>query len=164
MPIRGASLACSKAGADVCHVDASKGMTLWAKENAAACGIDNIRFIVDDCIKFVSREIRRGKRYDAVIMDPPSYGRGPNGEIWKLESELYSLLSLTSELLTKKPLFFLLNSYTTGLSAACMKYMLGVTISKKYGGTVTADELGLMVESTGFCLPCGSSARWQNND
>lgn len=156
----GASLACSKAGGLVCHVDASKGMTQWAKENAEACGISNIRFIVDDCIKFVSREIRRGNRYDAVIMDPPSYGRGPGGEVWKLENELYSLLSLCLDVMSEKPLFFLLNSYTTGLSAGCMEYMLGVTIAKRFGGCVTASESGLPVRESGYILPCGASARW----
>lgn len=158
-----ASIACAKEGASVCHVDASKGMTSWAKENAAGCGINSIRFIVDDCIKFVQREIRRGKRYDAVIMDPPSYGRGPNGEIWKIESELYGLLELCTGILSENPLFFLLNSYTTGLSASCMHYLMGSTVGKKFKGEITADEIGLPVTSSKLYLPCGSSARWRNN-
>lgn len=157
----GASVACSRAGASVCHVDASKGMTAWAKENAALCGISDIRFIVDDCIKFVSREIRRGRKYDGIIMDPPSYGRGPGGEVWKLENELYSLLTLCLDVMSEKPLFFLLNSYTTGLSASCMEYMLGVTVAKKFGGKVTASEIGLPIERSGYILPCGASARWE---
>lgn len=157
----GASVACSKAGASVCHVDASKGMTAWAKENAALCGISDIRFIVDDCIKFVSREIRRGRKYDGIIMDPPSYGRGPGGEVWKLENELYSLLTLCLDVMSEKPLFFLLNSYTTGLSASCMEYMLGVTVARRFGGKVTASEIGLPVERSGYILPCGASARWE---
>lgn len=158
----GASVACAKAGAKVCHVDASKGMTSWAKENAEINGINDIRFIVDDCSKFVNREIRRGNTYDGIIMDPPSYGRGPGGEIWKLENELYGFLELCMNVLTEKPLFFLLNSYTTGLSALCMEYMVGVTIAQKFGGKVTAQEIGLPVVSTGMNLPCGASVRWEN--
>lgn len=154
----GASIACAKAGAEVCHVDASKGMVAWAKENAALNGIHNIRFIVDDCIKFVQREIRRGKKYDAIIMDPPSYGRGPGGEVWKLERELYSLLESCEQLLSDNPLFFLLNSYTTGLSAGCIRYMLGCTM--KHGGITDASEIGLPVASSGLVLPCGATARW----
>ena len=160
----GASVACAKAGASVCHVDASKGMTAWAKENAQLNGIDNIRFIVDDCIKFVSREIRRGNFYDGIILDPPSYGRGPGGEIWKLESELYGLLSLCSDVMSDKPLFALLNSYTSGLSATCMHYMMGVTFADKFGGSVMSDEIGLPVTSSGYILPCGSSVRWKAED
>ncbi len=160
----GASVACAKAGAKVCHVDASKGMTAWAKENAEVNGISNIRFIVDDCTKFVAREIRRGNKYDGIIMDPPSYGRGPGGEIWKLEDELYKLLELCMGVMSDKPLFFLLNSYTTGLSAMCMHYMVGSTIQNKFGGTTEADEIGLPVKSTGLYLPCGASVRWKSDE
>ncbi|MBQ5820592.1 MAG: class I SAM-dependent methyltransferase, partial [Clostridia bacterium] len=156
----GASVACAKEGAKVCHVDASKGMVAWAKENAQACGLDNIRYIVDDCVKFVQREIRRGRRYDGLILDPPSYGRGPDGEIWKLESELYGLLQLCVQVLNDKPLFLILNSYTTGLSAGCMEYMLGCTVAKRFGGVVTASEIGLPIGDSGYCLPCGATARW----
>lgn len=156
----GASVACAKEGAKVCHVDASKGMVAWAKENAQACGLDNIRYIVDDCVKFVQREIRRGRRYDGLILDPPSYGRGPDGEVWKLESELYGLLELCVQVLNDKPLFLILNSYTTGLSAGCMEYMLGCTVARRFGGTVTASEIGLPVGDSGYCLPCGATARW----
>ncbi len=158
----GASVACAKAGASVCHVDASKGMVAWAKENAQLCGLDNVRFIVDDCVKFVSREIRRGRRYDALIMDPPSYGRGPDGEVWKLENELFRLLELCLDVLSQQPLFFLLNSYTTGLSAGCMEYLLRCTVERRFGGRVTASEIGLPVGRDGLCLPCGATARWQN--
>jgi len=159
----GASVACAKAGAKVCHVDASKGMTAWAKENAEVNGISNIRFIVDDCTKFVAREIRRGNKYDGIIMDPPSYGRGPGGEIWKLEDELYKLLELCMGVMSDRPLFFLLNSYTTGLSAMCMHYMVGATVQKKFGGVTEADEIGLPVKSTGLYLPCGTSVRWKSD-
>ena len=161
-----ASVAASAAGASVVHVDASKGMTAWAKENAAANGIDNIRFIVDDCVKFAEREQRRGNTYDAVILDPPSYGRGPGGEIWKLENELYPLMEKIVAILSDKPLFVLLNSYTTGLSASCMGYILGSAIEKRYGkcGTLTFDEIGLSVKASGFTLPCGASARYVFQD
>ncbi len=158
-----ASVAASKAGAQVCHIDASRGMVGWAKENAALNGISNIRFIVDDCVKFVERELRRGKSYDAVILDPPSYGRGPGGEVWKLEDELYGLLEKTVKLLSEKPLFVLLNSYTTGLSASCMQYILGSCMDSRFKNlphTLSADEIGLPVLSTGYMLPCGSSAFW----
>lgn len=155
-----ASVACAKAGAQVCHVDASKGMVAWAKENAQLNGISNIRFIVDDCVKFAEREIRRQKTYDAIIMDPPSYGRGPGGEVWKLENELYGLLELCLNLLSSQPLFFLLNSYTTGLSAGCMQYMLGSTVGRKFGGIVQSEEIGLPVTKSGLVLPCGATARW----
>ncbi|MBQ8567644.1 MAG: class I SAM-dependent methyltransferase [Oscillospiraceae bacterium] len=158
----GATLACSAAGADVCHVDASKGMVQWARDNAASSGLSDrpIRWIVDDCEKFVAREIKRGRRYDAVIMDPPSYGRGPNQEVWKLEDCIYDLVKLCSGVLTDEPLFFLLNSYTTGLSPSVMAYILGETLSERFGGTVTADEIGLPVRSSSFVLPCGSTAIW----
>ncbi len=158
----GATLACAKAGASVCHVDASKGMVNWAKENAQVSGLIDrpIRWIIDDCEKFVAREIKRGRRYDAIIMDPPSYGRGPGGEVWQLEEKIYGLVELCSQVLSDDPLFFLLNSYTTGLSPSVMSYLLGVTVGKKYGGKVTADEIGLPVTESGFVLPCGSTAIW----
>lgn len=159
----GATLACASAGASVCHVDASKGMVQWARENAALSGLTEkpIRWIVDDCEKFVAREIRRGRKYDAVIMDPPSYGRGPGGEVWKLEENIYDLVELCSGVLSDDPLFFLLNSYTTGLSPAVMGYLLGSVLKPKFGGDVTADEIGLPVEESGMVLPCGSTAIWK---
>lgn len=158
----GATAACAAAGASVCHVDASKGMVSWARENAALSGLAEkpIRWIVDDCEKFVGRELRRGRRYDAVIMDPPSYGRGPSGEVWQLEEKIYELIRLCSEVLSDNPLFFALNSYTTGLSPSVMAYLLGVTVGKRHGGKVSADEIGLPVEQSGYCLPCGSTAVW----
>ena len=158
-----ATLACAAAGAQVTHVDASKGVVLWAKDNAVASGLDDkpIRWLVDDCIKFVRREIRRGNKYDGIVMDPPSYGRGPNGEIWKLEEQIYELLELCDQLLSDKPLFFLLNSYTTGLSPCVMKYLVTSVISSKRGGTVECDEIGLSVTSTGLALPCGNTAVWR---
>lgn len=158
-----ATLACMQAGAKVCHVDASKGMVQWARENAVSSGIADrpVRWIVDDCIKFVQREIRRGNRYDGIIMDPPSYGRGPNGEVWKLEEQLYSLVELCSQVLSEDPLFFVLNSYTTGLSPAVMEYLLGVLLQKKFGGKISSDEIGLPVTDTGLVLPCGSTAIWE---
>ena len=158
-----ATLACAAAGAQVTHVDASKGMVLWAKDNAVASGLSDmpIRWLVDDCIKFVRREIRRGNKYDGIVMDPPSYGRGPNGEIWKLEEQIYELLELCDQLLSDKPLFFLLNSYTTGLSPCVMKYLVTTVISSKRGGTVECDEIGLPVTSTGMALPCGNTAVWR---
>jgi 23S rRNA (cytosine1962-C5)-methyltransferase len=160
----GATVACAAAGAEVVHVDASKGMVAWAKENIAASGLSEmpVRFIVDDCIKFVQREIRRGKKYDAIIMDPPSYGRGPSGEIWKIEDQIYALLRICIEVLSDSPLFFMLNSYTTGLSPSVMAYLLGVTVGEKYKGIISADEIGLMVEQTGLVLPCGTTAIWEN--
>ena len=159
----GATLACLSAGANVCHVDASKGMTQWARENAASSGLDKLpqRWIVDDCIKFVQREIRRGNRYDAVIMDPPSYGRGPGGEVWKLEEQVYSLVELCAQVLTDDPLFFNINSYTTGLSPSVMNYLNGAILRPKFGGTITADEIGLPVTETGLILPCGATASWR---
>lgn len=158
-----ATLACAAAGASVCHVDASRGMVSWARENAQASGLEDrpIRWLVDDCMKFVQREQRRGHRYDGIIMDPPSYGRGPGGEVWKLEEQIYSLVEQCVPILSEKPLFFLLNSYTTGLSAAVMEYLLGVLIQKRFGGTVSSDEIGLPVTDTGLVLPCGSTAVWQ---
>lgn len=162
----GATLACAAAGASVCHVDASKGMVQWARENAEKSNLSDrpIRWIVDDCEKFVEREIRRGRKYDGVVMDPPSYGRGPSGEIWKLEDGVYDLVELTSKVLSDKPLFFLLNSYTTGLSPSVMAYILGSVLTKKFGGDVSADEIGLRVEETGMVLPAGSTAIWKSTN
>ena len=158
----GATLAAASAGASVTHVDASKGMVTWAKENAASSGLSDapIRWIVDDCVKFVEREIRRGNHYDAIIMDPPSYGRGPKGEIWKIEDSVFPLIKLCAQLLTDKPLFFLVNSYTTGLQPAVLRYMIATAL-EKYDGTVTADEIGLPVSSNGLVLPCGASGRFE---
>lgn len=157
-----ATVACLKAGAEVVHVDASKGMVLWAKENALSSGVADrkVRWIVDDCIKFVRREIRRGNKYDIIIMDPPSYGRGPGGEVWKLEDEIYNFTELCAELLSDKALMMLINSYTTGLSPSVMKYILASVISPKLGGRVDSDEIGLPVTRSGLILPCGASAIW----
>lgn len=157
----GATLAAASAGASVCHVDAAKGMVRWARDNAELSGLSGkpIRWIVDDCAKFVEREIRRGSFYDAIILDPPSYGRGPGGEVWKLEDSIYDLMALCAGVLTEKPLFVLLNSYTTGLSASTMAYVLGANM-KKFGGSVFAEEIGLPVTESGMVLPCGSSAIW----
>ncbi len=161
----GATVAAAKAGASVVHVDASKGMVAQAKENAALCGLADhpIRYIVDDCKKFVEREIRRGNRYDGIIMDPPSYGRGPGGEVWKLEENIDELVKLTAQLLSDDALFFLLNSYTTGLAPSAMGYVLSLAITEKHGGKVESDELGLKVTQTGQCLPCGAASRWTGN-
>lgn len=158
----GATLAAARAGASVTHVDASKGMVTWAKENAAASGLSDapIRYLVDDCVKFVEREIRRGNTYDGIIMDPPSYGRGPKGEIWKMEDCIYSFMELTSRLLSKEPLFFLINSYTTGLQPAVLSYLLNSVITPKHGGCVCSSEIGLPVRESGLILPCGASGRW----
>lgn len=158
----GATLAAANAGASVCHVDASKGMVQWARENAAASNLAErpVRWLVDDCVKFVQREIRRGNHYDGIIMDPPSYGRGPGGEVWKLEEQLYGLVEMCVPVLTDDPLFFILNSYTTGLSPSVMAYLLGVLLRPKFGGYVSADEIGLPVTETGLVLPCGSTAIW----
>lgn len=158
----GATLAAAAAGAHVTHVDASKGMVTWAKENAISSGLGDapIRWLVDDCVKFVEREIRRGNHYDAIIMDPPSYGRGPKGEIWKIEESVYPLVQLCSQILTDDPLFFLINSYTTGLQPAVLSYMMH-TVLGKYNGTITAEEIGLPVSSNGLVLPCGASGRFQ---
>ncbi|MBR0085466.1 MAG: class I SAM-dependent methyltransferase, partial [Lachnospiraceae bacterium] len=158
----GATLAAAAAGAHVTHVDSSKGMVNWAKENASLTGLPDtsVRWIVDDCVKFVSREIRRGKTYDAIIMDPPSYGRGPGGEVWKIEDNIYELIKLCQELLSDDPLFFLINSYTTGLQAGVLSYMLGSTVQKAFGGTVISDEIGLPVRQSHLILPCGASGRW----
>ena len=157
----GATLAAAAAGASVTLVDASKGMVGWAKENAVSSGLGDapIRWIVDDCVKFVEREIRRGNHYDGIIMDPPSYGRGPKGEIWKIETSVYPLIQLCSQLMSDKPLFFLINSYTTGLQPAVLNYMISTAIKPKTGGVVMADEIGLPVSGTGLVLPCGASGR-----
>lgn len=159
----GATLAAAAAGASVTHVDASKGMVTWAKENAKSSGLEDrpIRWLVDDCGKFVEREIRRGNHYDGIIMDPPSYGRGPKGEIWKIEDAVYPLVQNCAKLLSDNPLFFLINSYTTGLAPAVLTYMLGLEVEKKFGGKVSSDEIGLPVSSTGLVLPCGASGRWE---
>ena len=160
----GATLPAAAAGAAVTHVDASKGMVTWAKENAAASGLSEapIRWLVDDCVKFVEREIRRGNHYDGIIMDPPSYGRGPKGEVWKIEEKIYSLVCLCEKLLSENPLFFLINSYTTGLQPAVLSYMLGSAVAKKHGGIVEAEEIGLPVSASGLVLPCGASGRWES--
>lgn len=157
-----ATLAAASAGASVCHVDAAKGMVGWAKENAQASGLGDkpIRWIVDDCRKFVEKEIRRGKRYDALIMDPPSYGRGPTGEVWKLEDSLYDFLELCSGVLSEEPLFVLISSYTTGLSPAVLTYLAETVFSRRFGGRAESRELGLAVEKNGLILPCGSACRW----
>jgi 23S rRNA (cytosine1962-C5)-methyltransferase len=157
----GATVAAAKAGASVCHVDASRGMVAAAKENARLSGLESapIRYIVDDCKKFVEREIRRGRKYDAIIMDPPSYGRGPTGEVWKIEESIDEFVKLTTEILSDKPLFFLLNSYTTGLSASTMKYITDTRLFSRWRGKSEADELGLPVKESGLYLPCGSSVR-----
>ena len=158
----GATLAAAAAGASVTHVDASKGMVNWAKENAQLSGLREkpIRWLVDDCVKFVEREIRRGNHYDGIIMDPPSYGRGPKGEIWKIEEKIFPFIELCTRILSDQPLFFLVNSYTTGLQPAVLKYMLETALVSKVGGHVEAEEIGLPVSSNGLVLPCGASGRW----
>ena len=158
----GATLACAAAGASVCHVDAAKGMVAWAKENAKSSGFEDrpIRWIVDDCAKFVEREIRRGRRYDAIIMDPPSYGRGPSGEIWKLEENLWPFVQLVSQVLSDKPLFVIINSYTTGLAPSVVGYIVDSIFTKRFGGHSECGELGLPVKDSGLVLPCGSTGRW----
>lgn len=158
----GATMAAAAAGAAVCHVDASKGMVGWAKENAVLSGLDKcpIRYIVDDVKKFTEREIRRGRKYDAVIMDPPSYGRGPSGEVWKIEDELFDLVELCMGVLSDDPLFFLINSYTTGLSGGVLENIYKMTLQKKFGGNISVDEIGLPVTKNNLVLPCGYSGRW----
>ena len=158
----GATVACAAAGASVCHVDAAKGMVQWARENAKSSGLEQapIRWIVDDCAKFVEREIRRGRRYDAVIMDPPSYGRGPTGEVWKLEEDLYPFVELVAGVLSDRPLFVILNSYTTGLAPGVLTYILETLVSRRFGGHAEAQELGLPVTQSGLILPCGAAGRW----
>ena len=158
----GATLAAAAAGASVCHVDAAKGMVAWAKENARSSGLAEapIRWIVDDCAKFVEREIRREKRYDAIIMDPPSYGRGPSGEIWKLEQNLYSFVELVSKVLSDEPLFVIINSYTTGLAPSVLGYLMDSVFTPRFGGGSVCGELGLPVTDSGLTLPCGAAGRW----
>ena len=158
----GATVSAAAAGASVTHVDASKGMVTWAKENAVSSGLADasIRWLVDDCVKFVQREIRRGNKYDAIIMDPPSYGRGPKGEIWKIEESIYPFIELCSQILSDNPLFFLINSYTTGLQPAVLSYMLHTVLDPIHKGNIEADEVGLPVSSNGLVLPCGASGRW----
>ena len=158
-----ATLACLRAGASVTHVDASKGMVQWAKENAAASHLEDrpVRWLIDDCVKFVQREQRRGNTYDAILMDPPSYGRGPGGEVWRLEEQIHDLIELCLPVLSGDPLFFLLSSYATGLSPAVMEYLLQTILQKKFGGKTSADEIGLPVTNSGLILPCGSTAIWE---
>ncbi len=162
----GATLACVAAGAHVTHVDASKGMVAWGRENATSSGLSDrpMRWLVDDCGKFVQREQRRGNTYDAILMDPPSYGRGPGGEVWKLEDQIYGLVSECVKLLSDKPLFFLINSYTTGLSPSVMQYMLASLVKPRFGGVTQADEIGLPVTQSGLVLPCGASAWWKSEE
>ena len=163
----GATMAASYAGAvEVVHVDASKGMTEWAKENMRLCGLENnkIRFIVDDCLKFVEREARRGNKYDVIIMDPPSYGRGPNGELWKFENNLYNLINACLKILSDKPLFFLINAYTTGISSTVLLNILKTTLEPVYGGKIEAGEIGLPITDNNLVLPCGIYGRWEQND
>ncbi len=158
-----ATLACMDAGAKVCHVDASKGMVNWAKENAVASNIADkpVRWLVDDCVKFVQREIRRGNKYDGIIMDPPSYGRGPGGEVWKIEEQINSFVELITQVFSDNPSFLILNSYTTGLSPAVMEYLLNIKLCPKFGGRVSSDEIGLKVTESGLSLPCGSTVIWE---
>ena len=162
----GATIACLEAGANVTHVDASKGMVQWAKENAVASGVEdrNVRWLVDDCMKFVKREIRRGKKYDAIIMDPPSYGRGPGGEVWKLEQQLGELLEETGKLLSDDAIFFFLNSYTGGLSSTILNYMVKRYVVGKRGGEVFTDEIGLGITEKGFSMPCGNTTIWKREN
>ncbi len=159
-----ATVAALKAGASVCHVDAAKGMVAWAKENAAASGVADrpVRWIVDDCAKFVEREIRRGRRYDAIIMDPPSYGRGPGGEVWKLEDSLWDFVSLTAGVLSDDPLFVIINSYTTGLAPSVLTYISESIFTRRFGGRSESEELGLPVTASGLCLPAGAACRWES--
>ena len=158
-----ASLALANAGAKVTHVDASKGMVQWGKDNAVSSSLRDkpIRWLIDDCLKFVEREIRRGNKYDGIVMDPPSYGRGPGGEVWQLEGKIFELVSKCCEILSDDAKFFLINSYTAGISPSVMEYILGVTVNRKIKGKLSSDEIGLRVSSTGMILPCGSTAIWQ---
>ena len=159
----GATVACAAAGASVCHVDSSKGMVTWAKENIAASGLENrpVRYIIDDVVKFVNREIRRGNKYDAIIMDPPSYGRGANGEVWQFENNIYDLVELCTNVLSDNPLFFLINSYTTGISSKVLENILNLTVNKNYKGKVSSGEIGLPMEESKLVLPCGIYGRWE---
>jgi 23S rRNA (cytosine1962-C5)-methyltransferase len=160
----GATVACLKEGANVCHLDASKSIITWAKENVALNKLpeSKVRYIIDDAYKFVLREIKREKKYDGIIMDPPSYGRGPNGELWKIEDKIFELIDSASQILSKKPIFFIVNTYTTGLSNTVMENILNLTVKKKFGGTVSADEIGFMTKNSGLYLPCGATIRWSN--
>ena len=160
----GATVACLSAGASVCHVDSSKGMTTWAKENVASSGLEKrpVRYIVDDVVKFVNREIRRGNKYDAIIMDPPSYGRGVKGEVWQFENNIYDLVELCTNILSNKPIFFLINSYTTGISSTVLKNILELTVERKHKGKIEAGEIGLPMENSKLILPCGIYGRWEN--
>ena len=162
----GATVACAYAGADVVHVDSSKGMVAWAKENIVSSNLQDkyVRFIVDDVIKFVKREIRRGNKYDAIIMDPPSFGRGANGEVWNIEESLYELVELCTEVLSDNPLFFLINSYTTGMSPKVLENVLMLTVNEKYDGKISSGEVGLPMKSSNLVLPCGIYGRWENNE
>ena len=160
----GATVACAYAGADVVHVDSSKGMVSWAKENIVSSNLEDryVRFIVDDCIKFVQREIRRGNKYDAIVMDPPSFGRGANGEVWNIEESLFPLIKLCEEVLSDNPLFFLINSYTTGMSPTVLENILNITINRKYNGRVTSGEVGLPMKDSNLILPCGIYGLWED--
>ena len=162
----GATVACAYAGADVVHVDSSKGMVAWAKENIVSSNLQDkyVRFIVDDVIKFVKREIRRGNKYDAIIMDPPSFGRGANGEVWNIEESLYELVELCTEVLSDNPLFFLINSYTTGMSPKVLENVLMLTVNEKYDGKISSGEVGLPMKNSNLVLPCGIYGRWENNE
>ena len=159
----GATVACLAAGASVCHVDSSKGMVTWAKENVTSSGLaeKKVRYIVDDVVKFVNREIRRGNKYDAIIMDPPSYGRGANGEVWQFENNIYDLVELCTNVLSDNPLFFLINSYTTGISSSVLANILNLTVAKKYKGKVESGEIGLPMERSSLILPAGIYGRWE---
>jgi 23S rRNA (cytosine1962-C5)-methyltransferase len=161
----GATVACLKEGATVCHLDASKSIITWAKENVTLNNLpeSKVRYIIDDAYKFVSREIKRGKKYDGIIMDPPSYGRGPNGELWKMEDKIFELIDLASQILSDKPIFFIVNTYTTGLSNTVMENILNLTVKKKFGGTVSADEIGFKTKNSALYLPCGATTRWSND-
>ena len=160
----GATVACLSAGASVCHVDSSKGMTTWAKENVISSGLEKrpVRYIIDDVVKFVNREIRRGNKYDAIIMDPPSYGRGAKGEVWQFENNIYDLVELCTEVLSDRPIFFLINSYTTGISSTVLKNILELTVERKHKGKIEAGEIGLPMENSSLILPCGIYGRWEN--
>lgn len=159
----GATVACAAAGASVCHVDSSKGMVTWAKENIASSGLAErpVRYIVDDVVKFVNREIRRGNKYDAIIMDPPSYGRGAKGEVWQFENNIYDLVDLCTNVLSDNPLFFLINSYTTGISSKVLEDILNLTVAKKYKGKLESGEIGIPMEESKLVLPCGIYGRWE---
>ncbi len=162
----GATVACLSAGASVCHVDSSKGMIAWAKENVTSSGLQDrpVRFIMDDVVKFVNREIRRGNQYEAIIMDPPSYGRGAKGEVWQFEDNIFDLVQLCSQLLANKPLFFLINSYTTGISSQVLQNILTVTVQKKAKGIVSCGEIGLPMENSKLVLPCGIYGKWESKE